>query len=71
MNRNLVAGVVDKHLFARAVVVLQDHIERSRPVMAKLAEPAVAITIRRIPFAILFPQQLQREVAVGLLLPAD
>jgi hypothetical protein len=41
MNRNLVAGVVDKHLFARAVVVPQDHIERTRPVVVKLAEPAV------------------------------
>ena len=71
VNRNLVSGVVHKQLFARAVVVPQDHIERTRPIVVKLAEPAVAVTIRRIPCAILFPQQLQREVAVGLQLPAD
>jgi len=71
VNRNFVASVVHKHLFARAVVVPQDHIERARPVVVKFAEPAVAVTVRRIPFAILFPQQLQREVAVGLQLSAD
>ena len=40
MNRNLVAGVVDKHLFARAMIVPQDHIQRARPVVVQLAEPA-------------------------------
>jgi len=71
MNRNFVTGVVDEHLFAGAVFVPQHHIERARPVVVKLAEPAVAVTVPRIPFAILLPQQLQREVAVSLQLPAD
>jgi len=53
-------------LFAGAVVVPQDHIEPTRPAVIQLAEPAVAVPLRRIPFAILLPQQLQGEVAVGL-----
>jgi hypothetical protein len=70
MNRDLVAGVVDKHLFARAMLVPQDHIQSPRPLAIPFAESAVAVAFR-ICFPILFPQQLQREVTVGLQLSPD
>jgi hypothetical protein len=71
VHRDFGAGIVHKHLFARAVVVPQDHVEPPRPAVIQLAEPAVAVPVRRISFAILLPQQLQGEVAVGLQLFAD
>src|SRR5450755_1025277 len=70
MNRDLVAGVVDKHLFARAVLVPQDHIQCPRPVVIPLTKTAIAVAFR-VPLPILLPQELQSEIAVGLQLPAD
>src|ERR1019366_5123006 len=65
VNRNRRAGVIDEHLFARAVCLPQHQIEFLQPTPVQIAEPAVAVAlgIALTPF---LPDQLQRQILVGL-----
>ena len=70
MEGNGVAGPVHKHLLAGAVFLAQHHVLVTAPAIVQLTEAAVAVAIR-LSFAILFPDQLQRQVLVRLQLPAN
>ena len=65
MNRHGVAGPVDERLLARLVVLPEHDILIPVPSLIQLTEPAVAIAVR-MSFAILLPEQLQRQMLVCL-----
>ena len=65
IDGDLVASVVNEKLLSGAVVVPENYVEMFHPVAVELAESAVAVAVGMI-LAILFPEQLQRQIAVTL-----
>src|SRR5882724_777323 len=68
--RNRRAGVIDEHLLARAVCLAQHQIELLQPLPIEIAESAIAIAFG-VALAPFLPDQLQRQVLVGLKLLVD
>jgi Kef-type K+ transport system membrane component KefB len=60
-----VAGIIDEELFARLMLVAEDDVQLAAPAAVELAEAAVAVAVGVV-LAILLPQQLQRDVTMGL-----
>src|SRR5712664_2778901 len=65
MDRHSVAGPVNDCLLSTLVIVPQHHIAVPIPPLVQLAKAAIAVAVR-MRFAILLPEQLQREVLVSL-----
>ena len=65
MNRDGWSSPIDEHLLAGFVVLPEDDILISAPSPIQFAETAVAVAVR-MSLAILFPQQLQGDMFVGL-----
>src|ERR1019366_6895607 len=63
--RNRRAGVIDEHLLAGAVCLSEHQIELLQPLPVQIAEPAVAVAFR-LTLPLFLPDQLQRQVLVGL-----
>jgi hypothetical protein len=70
INGNLVTGVVDEQPFSGPVFLPEDHIEVLLPLAIQLTKTAIAIAIGVL-LAILFPDQLECKVVMGLQLLAD
>src|ERR1017187_7244761 len=68
--RNRRAGVIDEHLLAGAVCLPQYQIELLQPTPVQIAEPAVTIAVP-VALAPFLPDQLQRQILVGLKLMVD
>src|SRR5215212_1830607 len=70
VNRDRVAGVVDEEFLACAMLVAEHDILSLEPTAVQAAVAAVAVAVR-LPPAVFLPEQLQREVLVGLQLTPD
>src|SRR6476646_3039081 len=70
MKRNRWSRPVDEHLLAGLVLLPEHDVLCPAPALVQLAESAVAVSIR-LAFAILFPEQLQGDMLVGLQLLAN
>ncbi len=70
INGNLVAGVVDEQSFSGPVFLPEDHIQALLPLAIELTKTAIAIAIGVL-LAILFPDQLECKVVMGLQILAD
>ena len=68
MDRNRGSGLIDEHLPAGFVLLLEKHhVELAAPVLLQLAKAAVAVPFR-VALPVLFPRQLQCQVPMALLL---
>ena len=56
-----VTGIIDKQLFAGAMILAHDAIQRAGPMPVALTEPAVLIAFR-VPCPVLLPEQEQGHV---------
>src|SRR5712671_3399769 len=65
MNGNGRSGIVDKQFLAGPVFVPQHNLLAPQPASVEVAVPAVTIALRAL-FAVLFPEQLQGHVLIGL-----
>jgi hypothetical protein len=65
IDGDLVASVVNKKLLPGAVVVPENYVEMFHPVTVEFTEAGVPVAVGMI-LAILFPEQLQRQMAVTL-----
>src|SRR4051794_11693709 len=65
IDGNLVASVINKKLLSGAVLVPENYVEMFHPVAVELAEAAIPVAVGMI-LVILFPEQLQRQMAVTL-----
>jgi hypothetical protein len=65
VDRHGIASPVDEHLFSSLVIVAEHDIAIPTPSLIQLAKAAIAVALR-MSFAILLPQQLQREMFVSL-----
>jgi hypothetical protein len=65
IDGDLVASVVNKKLLSGAILVPENYVEMFHPVAVELAEPAIPVAVGMI-LVILFPEQLQRQMAVTL-----
>src|SRR5216683_569556 len=63
--RNRGTGPVDESLLARLVYLAQNHILLPEPTLVELAEATVAVSFR-MNLPVLFPSQLQRQMAMLL-----
>ena len=65
MDGNGVAGVIDKELLAGLVLVAEDDVQLAAPAAVEFAEAAVTVAVGVV-LAVLLPEQLQRDVTMGL-----
>ncbi len=65
MDGNGGSGIVDKQFLAGPVFVPQHNLPAPQPASVEIAVPAVTIAVRAL-FAVLFPEQLQGHVLIGL-----
>jgi hypothetical protein len=70
VNRDRVAGVVDEEFLAGAMLVAKHNVLSLEPTAVQAAVPAIAVAVGLV-LAVFLPEQLQREVLVGLQLSPD
>src|SRR5579875_2461678 len=70
VNRDGSSGPIDKQLLAGLVFLAQHYIQLADPTLIQFAETAVAVSFR-VGLLVLFPEQLQSDVPMLLLLFAQ
>jgi hypothetical protein len=69
-DRHGLAGMIDEHLLAGAMVLTENQIQAFRPLAVEFAETAVAVPVRML-LLVLLPEQLQRHIRTFQLLVND
>ena len=69
VNGNGCAGIIDKHLFARLVMLAKRELLDMGPLPVKLTKTAVPVAA--VALLVFLPQQRQRQVLMGLQLSVD